>query len=52
MDNKKRYSVQDALAIIQGDDRESEGCEDSSDDDPDEDPDYTPSNKDMENDES
>lgn len=51
MDNKKWYGVQDALAVIQGDDSEFEGCEGSSDEDH-EDPDYTPSNKDMENDES
>lgn len=49
--DKKRYSVQDALTFIQGDDSDFEGCESSSDDDL-EDPDYTPSNKDMENDKS
>ncbi|XP_049906805.1 piggyBac transposable element-derived protein 3-like [Epinephelus moara] len=49
--DKKRYSVQDALTFIQGDDSDFERCESSSDDDY-EDPDYTPSNKDMENDKS
>ncbi|KAK1790700.1 hypothetical protein P4O66_014561, partial [Electrophorus voltai] len=51
MNTKNRYSVQDALNIITGDDSEFEGCQVISDQDP-EDPDYTPSSKDMENDES
>ena len=42
--DKKRYSVQDALAVIQGDNSESSSDEDLED--------YTPSNEDMENDES
>lgn len=50
MYNKKQYSIQDALAVIQGDDSDFEGCESGSEDP--EDPDYNPSNKDMENDES
>ena len=51
MNKQNRYSVQDALQIITGDDSDFDGCESSSDEDP-EDPDYTPSNKEMENDES
>ncbi|KAL6455893.1 hypothetical protein MHYP_G00357440 [Metynnis hypsauchen] len=51
MNTKNRHSLQDALKIITGDDSEFDGCEDSSDEDP-EDPNYTPSNKDMESDES
>lgn len=50
MEKKKKYSLQDALAVIQGSDSESEGCEDSSDDDP-EDPDIY-STKDLWDDES
>lgn len=51
MKNNKRYTLQNALAIMLGDDSEFEGCDNSSDEDPD-DPNYTPNNKDMENDES
>ena len=44
MNNRRPYintsSVKEALAIIQGDDSEFEGCEDNSDEDP-EAPDYT-----------
>lgn len=51
MSDKRRYSVQDVLAIITGDDSEFEGGEDSSDEDP-EDPNYIPSKDDRESDES
>lgn len=50
MSNKIRFSVQEALAIITGDDSEFEGCEDSSDEDPD-DPNYIPRKEDMDSDE-
>uniref|UniRef100_A0AAZ1XVK0 PiggyBac transposable element-derived protein domain-containing protein n=1 Tax=Oreochromis aureus TaxID=47969 RepID=A0AAZ1XVK0_OREAU len=50
MDEKKKYSVQDALEFITAEDSEYEGCESSSDEDS-EDPNYIP-HKDVESDES
>ncbi|KAJ0032104.1 hypothetical protein NQD34_002185 [Periophthalmus magnuspinnatus] len=51
MQKNKRYTLQDALEAIVGDDSEFEGCDDSSDEDPD-DPLYNPISQDRQSDES
>ncbi|KAM3602431.1 uncharacterized protein V6R79_003969 [Siganus canaliculatus] len=51
MQKNKRYTLQDALVAILGDDSEFEGCDDSSDEDHD-DPLYNPNSHDRESDES
>lgn len=51
MQKNKKYSLQNALKIILGDDSDFEGCDDNSDEDPD-DPLYNPDSQDGESDES